>query len=137
STRMGGRFWLFMRTSRRPDRSRSRRLIQRDHEVHGGASSRTLAGCPDPPAERGNGIRAPVQSDAVVGFPGLGRETLLEYPAQIIRRDADPVVAEQQMELIAIGLAFELAFDLQQTFVLSRLLDRIGRIDDDVLHDKT
>ena len=46
-----------------------------------------------------------MQSDAIVGFAGLGGESFVEYARQIIRRDSHPIVLAMQVQLLVVVLA--------------------------------
>src|SRR5437588_6035043 len=96
--------------------------------MHRCAAPGTLARRPDSSAQRVERVGAPVQTDTMVGLRRLGRESLFEYPRKILRRNADTVVPELQMQLLTVGLASELGAHSQYALFLARIAHRLRRV---------
>src|SRR5579862_6812609 len=130
STRISGRFGSFISYL---CSLRHREVIsphERDHYVKSRPAARTRAGCPDSPAKRANGIRAPVQSNTEMGFPRLGREAFLKDPLEILRCDPNAIVTAVQYQLPGLALGNHLCTDAQRAPGLSAVSCRVGRVDD-------
>src|SRR5713226_6697880 len=104
--------------------------------MHRSAPPSTFAGRPNASTERADGVGTPVQSDAVVGLFGFGRESLFKYAPEIVANDTDAVVRAVQMQLLATRFAHDLRGAAPRTLRLPRLADRICRIDDEILQDQ-
>src|SRR3981081_3463021 len=105
---------------------------QRYQQMHRCAAPGTLARRPDPSAQRVDGVRAPMQTDTVVGFRRLGRESFFEYPLEILRGNADTIVLELQVQLLTLSLARDLGADPQGALFLARIAHPFGGVDDEV-----
>ena len=105
--------------------------------MHGRSAAGSLADRPDAAAQGGNGVRTPVQTDAVIGLARLGGESLLENPLQIGARDSDAVVLAMQVQLITLGAAHDLRGDSKDALFASGLAHRVGGVDDEVLQHQS
>src|SRR3982074_2239483 len=94
---------------------------QGHQQMHRCAAPGTLACRPDPSAQRVDGVRAPMQTDTVVGFRRLGRESFFKYPLEILRSNADTIVLELQVQLLTLSLAPDLGADPQGALFLARI----------------
>src|SRR5712664_2590768 len=100
--------------------------------MHGRSTTGAVADRPDAAAHGRDGIRTPVQPDAVVGVARLGGESLVENPLQIALSDSDAVVFAVQMQLIALGVAHDFRGDPKYTLVAPGLAHGVGGVDDEV-----
>ena len=50
----------------------------------------SIARGPDPPAQRANGVGAPMQTDSMVGFVRLRRKALVEQAGEVPLGNASP-----------------------------------------------
>src|SRR5712691_3229899 len=91
---------------------------------------------PDPSAQRVDGVGAPVQTDTMVGLRRLGREAFFKYPLEILRRNADTIVLELQVQLLTLSLARDLGAHSQYAPFLAGIAHRVRGVDDEVLQDQ-
>src|SRR3984957_20724030 len=133
STRIGN---LFLSDTDGLTYSGNRRYVsnrQRQHEMHRRTQTRAVADRPNSPAQRTDGIGAPMQADAVVGVAIFGREILVEYALQSGGGDADAVVLAMQVQMFAVRFLDDFGGKMQHALVAARIAHRIRGIDDQVL----
>src|SRR6266478_4887245 len=125
-----------MGTSRSSGKRQGFTNDQGHQQMHRCAPPGTLARRPDASTQRVDGVGAPVQTDTVVGFRRLGRESFFEYPLEILRGNADTVVLELQVQLLMLSLARDLGAHSQYALCLARIAHRVRGVDDEVLQDQ-